>query len=171
MLTADDLHLAYGRAMHEIQRFEWVTLVGLGLVKVADGLRSKDPSQKLGPLITFVEEAIRKLQPGEKTLAKMFNRLYESARKKNRAFDSILKEACDDRNHMAHYFLLTVDLKNPEGYVQAIADLFSMEERFRNRCDDTRNVIGEALRQVGLPQLEVIRIYHLIDGVYLAPRG
>jgi hypothetical protein len=90
-MAADDVHLAYGRAMYEVQRFEWATLVGVGLVKVADGLKSKDPAQKLGPLITYVEEAIKKLDPHEKTLGSMFKRLYENRRKENSAFDSILK--------------------------------------------------------------------------------
>jgi hypothetical protein len=171
MLTVDDVHLAYARAMHEIQRFEWATLVGLGLVKVARELKSGDPSEKLGPLVTYVEEEIGKLQPRERTLASMFNNLSDSVRKRNTAFDSILRKANDDRNRMAHYFLLTVELKNSAGCTRAIADLSSTEDRFRKRYADTKRVIGEALRRVGISKSDVEQIHHLIDGLYLEPRG
>ena len=170
MMTADEVHLAYGRAMYEVQRFEWATLIGVGLVKVADGLRSKDPAQKLVPIITYVEEAIKKLDPHEKTLGSMFKRLYENGRKENSAFDSILKRANDDRNNMAHYFLLTVDFKSPEGCSRAMADLHSIEERFRKLFEDTKKVIGESLRHVGIAQSDADRIYYLIDRLYLEPR-
>ena len=165
MLTADDVHLAYGRAMHEIQRFEWTTIVGGGLSKVVDEVRSKDPSQKLGPLIMHVEEAIRKLSPRDRTLGSLFNRLYESPRKKSSAFDNILKKANDDRNRMAHYFLLTVDFKSSKERARAIADLSSVEERFRKRYEATKKVIGQALRIAGIAQSDVNHIYSLMDGL------
>jgi hypothetical protein len=170
MLTVDDVHLAYARAMHEMQRFEWATVVGVGLVKVARELKSGDPSEKLGPLVTYVEEEVRKLQPRERTLASMFNNLYENARKRKTAFDSILKKANDDRNRMAHYFLLTVELKNSAGCTRAIADRSTIEKRFRKRYEDTKRAIGQALRHVGISKSDVEQIHHLIDGLYLGAR-
>jgi hypothetical protein len=71
---------------------------------------------------------------------------------------------------MAHYFLLTLDFKSPEGCSRAMADLYSIEERFRKRYEDTKKIIGESLRHVGIAQSDVDRIYYLIDGLYLEPR-
>ena len=72
---------------------------------------------------------------------------------------------------MAHYFLLTVELKNSAGCTRAIADLSSTEDRFRKRYVDTKRVIGEALRRVGISKSDVEQIHHLIDGLYLEARG
>ena len=117
-----------------------------------------------------VEEAIRKLSPRDRTLGSLFNRLY-SPRKKSSAFDNILKKANDDRNRMAHYFLLTVDFKSSKERARAIADLSGVEERFRRRYKATKKVIGQALRIAGIAQSDVNHIYSLMDGLYLEPRG
>ena len=162
-MTMDDVHLAYGRTMNEIQRFEWVTVVGVGLVKVADSIRATGRYPNPGSLIAHVEEKIRELDARERTLASMFKRLYESARERNSVFDSILSRAQRDRNHIAHSFLLTVDFKNPQGCGRAVAELSDVEQRFRRRYGDTKKVIADALLHVGISRSNVDHIYALID--------
>jgi hypothetical protein len=51
-----------------------------------------------------------------------------------------------------------------------MADLYRIEERFRKRYEDTKKIIGESFRHVGIAQSDVDRIYYLIDGLYLEHR-
>lgn len=157
--TIEEIYETYGRAMHQIQRFERMLLIAVAENRVFDQLQEQQERIHESKLAERIFAAIKAMKPQEKTLGASFTRLFPDYKKRVNYKKRLGSEEIDLlelRNRIAHQFFTDRDLAE---LLDSRFLLKAWAELYQRKTDQGIEIMKKMLRTRGLAPANIEAIW------------